>query len=127
MSLLFLVKNLSTQYTMGKKTVSHEVGGRMKDIFSGSRRSEGRNEVRGGRREEHGRENGGRHHDGFQDADSSDWLFGTAFLLLLVFALSPGILLTIPPGRGGLFMSGNTSTIAAFVHAVLFVTILNFL
>ena len=41
----------------------------------------------------------------------------------LFFVLSPGVLLTIPPGRGGLFCSGQTSLLAALVHAVVFVAI----
>lgn len=40
---------------------------------------------------------------------------------LIFFLLSPGVLLTIPPGSKGLFMSGQTSLIAAAVHAVVFV------
>jgi Protein of unknown function (DUF3339) len=40
---------------------------------------------------------------------------------LLFILLSPGFLLTIPPvGRGGLFMSGKTSTAAVIVHAIVF-------
>ena len=42
---------------------------------------------------------------------------------LLFFVLSPGVLLTIPPGRGGLFCSGQTSLLAALVHAVVFVVV----
>jgi len=57
--------------------------------------------------------------------DDYDWLFGSAFLVFLIFVLSPGVLLTLPPGRGGVFMSGNTSTVAAFVHAVLIVSLLS--
>jgi hypothetical protein len=44
------------------------------------------------------------------------WLCG-----LLFFVLSPGVLLTIPAGSKGLFMSGQTSLAAAAVHAVVFV------
>lgn len=40
---------------------------------------------------------------------------------LLFFVLSPGVLLTIPPCSKGLFASGQTSLIAAAVHAVVFV------
>ena len=40
---------------------------------------------------------------------------------LLFFVLSPGVLLTIPAGSKGLFASGQTSLIAAAVHAVVFV------
>ena len=42
---------------------------------------------------------------------------------LIFFLLSPGVLLTIPPGSRGLFMSGQTSLIAAAVHAVVFVIV----
>jgi len=43
------------------------------------------------------------------------------FLGFLFFLLSPGVLLTIPPCSKGLFMSGQTSLLAAAVHAVVFV------
>jgi hypothetical protein len=36
---------------------------------------------------------------------------------ILFFVLSPGVLITIPPGS---FFSGRTSTLAAFVHAIVF-------
>jgi hypothetical protein len=42
---------------------------------------------------------------------------------LLFFVLSPGVLLTIPPGSRGLFLSGQTSVLAALVHAVVFVAV----
>lgn len=42
---------------------------------------------------------------------------------LLFFVLSPGVLLTIPPGSRGLFLSGQTSVTAALVHAVVFVAV----
>ena len=42
---------------------------------------------------------------------------------LLFFLLSPGVLLTIPPGSKGLFVSGQTSVLAAAVHAVVFVIV----
>ena len=45
---------------------------------------------------------------------------------LLFFLLSPGVLLTIPPGSGGLWMSRQTSLIAAAVHAVVFVVVLHY-
>jgi len=45
-------------------------------------------------------------------------------LALLFIALSPGILLTIPAAGGkGMIMSGQTSIVAAAVHAVIFVSI----
>jgi len=70
---------------------------------------------------------GSRRHsrEGFEDATDPSFLFvGLLFLVLLVFALSPGVLLTLPPGRGGIFMSGTTSTLAALVHAFVIVFIL---
>jgi len=42
---------------------------------------------------------------------------------LLFFLLSPGVLLTIPPCSKGLFVSGQTSVLAAAVHAVVFVIV----
>ena len=49
------------------------------------------------------------------------WLSG-----LLFFLLSPGVLLTIPAGSKGLWMSCQTSCAAAAVHAVLFVIVSHF-
>ena len=43
---------------------------------------------------------------------------------LLFFVLSPGILLTLPPAGRGMFMSGQTSILAAFVHALVFAFVL---
>jgi hypothetical protein len=57
--------------------------------------------------------------EGFEGEDSSDWFYGFIFFVFIAFILSPGVLLTIPPGRGGIFMSRNTSIIAALVHALL--------
>jgi hypothetical protein len=42
------------------------------------------------------------------------------FPAVLFFVLSPGVLLTLPPGSRGIFMSGQTSVLAALVHAVVF-------
>ena len=42
---------------------------------------------------------------------------------ILFIILSPGILLSIPPGTKGLFMSGQTSLSAAVVHAAVFATV----
>ena len=111
---------------MGKKSIVSEMGARVKGALGGSSShhnevGETRYEVRGSRQNMRG------HHDGFEDVSDSEWLFGLVFLVLIIVALSPGVLLTIPPGRGGLFMSGNTSTIAAVVHAVILVMLLNFL
>lgn len=47
-------------------------------------------------------------------------------LAALFFVLSPGVLLTIPPGPKGLFRSGQTSVAAALVHALVFVLVLSF-
>ena len=57
--------------------------------------------------------------EGFEGEDNSDWFYGFIFFVFIAFILSPGVLLTIPPGRGGIFMSRNTSIIAAIVHALL--------
>jgi hypothetical protein len=45
----------------------------------------------------------------------------------LFVALSPGVLLTLPPGRGPVFASGKTSLVAVFVHAVVFYLAMTFL
>jgi hypothetical protein len=42
---------------------------------------------------------------------------------ILFFLLSPGVLLTIPPGSKGLFVSGQTSILAAAVHALVFLLV----
>jgi len=42
---------------------------------------------------------------------------------LLFILLSPGILLTIPPGKRGLWMSGQTSILAIAVHALVFMLV----
>ena len=39
---------------------------------------------------------------------------------LLFLLLSPGLLLTIPAGTGGIFRSGQTSVYASITHAVVF-------
>jgi len=41
----------------------------------------------------------------------------------LFLALSPGLILTLPPGSGGVFMSGQTSFSAAVTHAVVFAVV----
>jgi hypothetical protein len=41
----------------------------------------------------------------------------------LFLALSPGLLLTIPPSSGGLLRSGQTSLPAALTHAVVFAVV----
>lgn len=45
------------------------------------------------------------------------------FAFILFVLLSPGVLLTIPMGSRGLFMSGQTSLIAAIVHAGVFLIV----
>ena len=45
---------------------------------------------------------------------------------LLFIALSPGVLLTLPPVGNKIFMSGKTSLIAVLVHAVVFFVLLSF-
>ena len=39
---------------------------------------------------------------------------------VLFLALSPGMLLTLPPGSKGVFMSGQTSPESALVHTIVF-------
>jgi hypothetical protein len=64
--------------------------------------------------------------ESFEDAyDATEWIIGFIVLVFLLVVLSPGVLLTIPPGRGGLWMSGTTSVTAAFVHAILLIVILS--
>ncbi len=46
---------------------------------------------------------------------------------ILFFALSPGVLLTLPPINKKYFMTGKTSIIAAGVHAIIFAVICYFL
>ncbi len=46
------------------------------------------------------------------------------YLALLFFVLSPGVLLTLPPVGKKIWMSGQTSCMAAFVHAIVFVGVL---
>ena len=41
----------------------------------------------------------------------------------LFLALSPGLLLTLPPGAGGVFRSGQTSLAAALTHAIVFAVV----
>ena len=47
--------------------------------------------------------------------------------IVLFILLSPGLLLTLPPvSKGGVFMSGKTSTLAVLVHALVFALLLNY-
>ncbi len=48
-------------------------------------------------------------------------------LAALFFVLSPGVVLTLPPGPRGIFFSGQTSVSAAIVHALVFVIVLCYL
>jgi len=47
--------------------------------------------------------------------------------LSLFVILMPGVLLTIPPGSKGLFMSGQTSMSAVAVHTLVYAVIYAFL
>lgn len=47
--------------------------------------------------------------------------------LVLFIALTPGVLLTIPPGSRGLFMSGQTSGPAVAVHTLVFALLFSLL
>jgi hypothetical protein len=49
----------------------------------------------------------------------TDLLVTTALFL----ALSPGLLLTLPPGSGGVFRSGQTSLPAVLTHAIVFAVV----
>jgi hypothetical protein len=42
---------------------------------------------------------------------------------VLFVLLTPGVLLTIPPGSGGIFMSGQTSPMAVGVHTLVFAVV----
>ncbi len=48
-------------------------------------------------------------------------------LAVLFFVLSPGVLLTLPPGSRGVFASGQTSLAAAAVHALVFMVVAHLL
>ena len=43
--------------------------------------------------------------------------------VVLFVLLSPGVLLTLPPGAKGVFRSGETSFLAVVVHAVVYVVL----
>ncbi len=45
-------------------------------------------------------------------------------LAILFFVLSPGVLLTLPPVGKKIWMSGQTSMVAAAVHAIVFAVVL---
>ena len=42
---------------------------------------------------------------------------------VMFFLLSPGVVLTLPPGSKGVWMSGQTSLLAALVHSIVFVVV----
>ena len=107
-----------------ERSTLHTAGANVKSTFGGRRAQ--RNEQRGSRMERRLRRINS---EGFEDEDedSSDWWYGFIFIVFLLFVLSPGVLLTLPPGRGGVFMSGSTSTAAAFIHAVLITVVLSYL
>lgn len=46
---------------------------------------------------------------------------------VLFFVLSPGVLLTLPPGSRGVLMSRQTSLLAAAVHALVFVLVAGYI
>ena len=46
---------------------------------------------------------------------------------ILFVLLSPGLVLTIPPSAGGVFMSSETSIISVAIHAVIFATAFSFM
>ena len=46
---------------------------------------------------------------------------------LLFALLSPGMLLTVPPGAGGVFVSGNTGMAPIFFHSLVFAVLFAFL
>ena len=46
---------------------------------------------------------------------------------ILFFVLSPGVLLTLPPGSRGVFASGQTSIAAAAIHALVFMVAVHLL
>ena len=46
---------------------------------------------------------------------------------LLFILLTPGVLLTLPPGSRGVFRSGQTSLIAVGVHTLVFALVFSFL
>lgn len=48
------------------------------------------------------------------------------YATLLFILLSPGVLLTLPPIGGRMFMTGKTSIMAVLVHAVVFYLILSY-
>lgn len=113
MPLLFVVNDFYALTIMPKndKSVVENVGRNLKKVIGADRR----------KGDSKGREK-------FEDVyDASDFVVGIVILIFIFFVFSPGVLLTIPPGRGGLWMSCTTSLTAAFVHAALLVAFLAFI
>lgn len=116
-------------------TVAAHLGKKLKgERIERESRGRGRIEREGGTRSrmEHeggmrGRKTGLKHIEDFQTQSRTDWLWGTIFIIVVIFLLSPGVLLTLPPGVGNVFMSGNTSRTAAFVHACLIALFFNYI
>jgi len=120
--------------------VANNVGARARKLLRGNedtddesdgKRSHGE---RYGSKRSHDKKSGskkprsGNSRDGFEmESSSIDWFIGMLLLTLVIFALSPGILLTIPPGRGKLWMSGLTSTSAALIHAVIIALVIEYI
>ena len=47
--------------------------------------------------------------------------------LVLIMVLTPGFLLTLPPGDGSIFKSKNSSLLAMAVHSIVFIVLYSFL
>jgi hypothetical protein len=119
MPLLFVVNDFYALSIMPRndRSVVETVGRNVKKVIGPAR---GERDSRGSPKRG-GREN-------FEDVyDTSDFVVGIVILIFIFFVFSPGVLLTIPPGRGGLWMSCTTSLTAAFVHAALLVAVLSFI
>ena len=120
------MRRMSVASSAGANLTGRRDGDR--DARRDARRDGDRDARRDARRE--GSRRDGRRREDFQNPEPEsepDWLWGTLFIIALVFVLSPGVLLTLPPGRGGFWMSGNTSIAAAFVHAVLIGVVFNYI
>ena len=59
--------------------------------------------------------------------DEGDWIVGTMILIFIAFILSPGVLLTLPPVGGRIWMTRKTSLTSAFFHAVLIGLVFNYI
>ena len=111
----------------------HSIANHIDEAVRGCAKSEKNERQRGRSEERHTARMGGsmrqrRNDDGSEGFQNEDYpIVGNLFLLLLFFVLSPGVLLTLPPGKGGFFMSCQTSYAAAFVHALLLVVLFNYI